>query len=212
MELVILLGSKLQLYSFVLSVKQTDENLSSSSIDAGTEILARAYQTAIRLLQTAESQGLEICYWTSLSWSYIFYSVIFLLKLIGYRSCHFVDEVITRNIITQTWELVKSCSQEDGDHMSRVCAVIHYLSTEERDQVDGKPSLEVHSRMSANIHTDATWRAKKRFSQFIRAQHPEDYTVAELEVFGNGESIGMFSPPYLEGMVPNVDYLFAGFT
>lgn len=209
MELVMLLGARVSLYSFALAAGEGGESPTLNSIKVDTKILSQAYVTVMQLLKVAVSPDAGLIYWTAPCLSYIYFSVFFLLKLFKYPSHSFVDEVAARNIINQTWEQLKSCSTGEGDHMSRICAIIQFLGTGAESQVRSGPQLLVKSRMGANIYRDAVWRAKKRFSLAVQEQHPEDYTTAE-SLLQNG-LMDLFSTPSLEGILPDLGFLSENF-
>ncbi|RFU24632.1 hypothetical protein B7463_g11708, partial [Scytalidium lignicola] len=209
MELAMLLGARLSLYSFVFGAEDSGENSPLDTINTNNEILSQAYITIMQLLKVAVSPDAGIIYWTALCRGHIYFSVFFLLKLIKYPTYSFVDEIAARNIINQAWERLKSCSAGEGDHLSRICAIIQFLGTGSESQVRGGPLLVVKSRMSANIYRDAVWRAKKRFSGIVQDQHPEDYTTAE-SLLQNGP-MELFSTPYLEGILPDLGFLSGNF-
>lgn len=209
MELAMLLGARLSLYSFVLSAEERREKLPLDNINPDGEILSLAYVTIMQLLKMAVSPDAGIIYWTALCRGTIYFSVFFLLKLIKHPTYSFVDEVAARNMINQAWERLKSCSEGEGDHISRICAMIQFLGTSGENQTRGVPSLVVKSRMAANVYRDAVWRAKKRFSGIVQDQHPEDYTTAE-SLLQNG-SMELFSTPFLEGILPDMGFLSGNF-
>lgn len=217
MENALLLGSRLQLYSYILLANETTGGPTSpthpSSVDRHTELLVQAYSTAIRLLQIAGSPDPGFSYWTSISQGYVIYAVIFLLKLLTYPlSGTFINEVAARNAISQSWELLHASSRVEGDHMSRVCAAIQYLSKEEwcRTEVrDGGPALRVRSRMAGNIFIDAMWCAKGRFSREVRERYPNDHTGAEFEAIRVAEApAGHYSLPDFGALAADWDGLF----
>lgn len=220
MELAMLLGSRLQLYSYILSSNEpTEVNASppiSSYVDRNTEVLVQAYSTAIRLLQIAGSADADFYYWTSLCKGYVIYSIFFLLKLLtDPHSETFIDEIAARNVINQSWELLQADSRAEDDHMSRACAAIQYLTKEDRGRAEaslGRPTLRVRSRMAGNLYVDAVWRAKGRFNRAVLKRHPDDYTAAEIETFreleGSAES---FSLPDFGSLAADWDALFRDF-
>lgn len=209
MELVMLLGARLSLYSFVLGIEDEAESGRPNSVTADTEILSQAYVTIMQLLKIAISPDAGIFYWTSPCRTYIYFSVIFLLKLLNCPSHSFVDETAARNITSQAWKQLKSCSAGEGDHMSRICAIIQFLGTGNESQVGGRPQLLVRSRMAANVYRDAVWRARARFSVPVQNQHPEDYTTAETLL--QNEAMEFFTSPYLEGILPDMGFLSENF-
>lgn len=64
--------------------------------------------------------------------------------------------------------------------MSRVCAVIEYLSTniELNGSYEAETFNTVKSRMAGSLGVDSILRARDRFSQAVKDQRGSDYTQA----------------------------------
>jgi hypothetical protein len=174
-----LLKAKLQLYSFACAnswSQRTGRNIAGSRVH---EILTKAYTSAMTLIQKACNSTTEVAFWTSNLQNSVAYAVAFLLKLSS-SEYQFVDQVATRNSISQAWALLHGWSDVKHDHLSRACAIIEYLSR--IDTSEKNLSMTVTSRMAANILYGAAWCAKERFSKSVRDSKPLDYTsAAEIE-------------------------------
>ncbi|KAJ5116724.1 Transcriptional regulatory protein LEU3 [Penicillium angulare] len=172
-EYIFFLATKLHLYSFALSTTGLE---SSNSAERRTETFSHAYLTAMNLLQSALDLSAEQTYWTQHQLRNIVDAVYFLLKL-GGASYEFVDEAAAKNVIGQVWQLLRSRSQSEDDHASRVCSVIEYLSHKHWKR-EAHASVSVKSRMAGNLTIDSVWCARDRFSETVKAQRPIDYTSA----------------------------------
>ena len=75
------------------------------------------------------------------------------------------------------WELLRSGSRDKDDHLSRSCAVIDHLSRIGWNQ-SNLASVNVQSRMAANLSVSPIWHARGRFSEAVKVQRPLDYTSA----------------------------------
>lgn len=174
-EYIFFLATKLQLYSFALTpagYEAADDTVSSKT---DQEFFAHAYLTAMSLLQSALRSSAELPYWPEHQSRYILDAVFFLLKLIE-CSYDFVNEAAARNVISQIWQLLRSRSKAEDDHMSRFCAIIEYLSRNCSNK--RTPSLKIRSRVAGNLTIDSAWRARDRFSETVKAKRPADYTSA----------------------------------
>ncbi|KAJ5261282.1 Transcriptional regulatory protein LEU3 [Penicillium angulare] len=172
-EYIFFLATKLQLYSFALST--TGLELTNSA-ERRTEIYSHAYLTAMNLLQSALDLSTELPYWSEHQLRNVIDAVYFLLKL-GGASYEFVDEAAAKNTVGQVWQLLRSRSQTEDDHVSRVCSVIEYLSQNPWKR-ESNVSVKIKSRMAGNLAIDSVWCARNRFSETVRAQRPVDYTSA----------------------------------
>lgn len=167
------MGTKLQLYSFALAAASSE---SANTAQTRTETFTHAYITAMTLIQSALESSAGLPYWTEHQLRHIVDAVFFLLKLLG-SSYEFVDKSAAGNTVGQVWQLLRSRSQAEDDHPSRVCSVIEYL-THNRGHQENHPSVRVKSRMAGNLAVDSAWRARDRFSETVKAQRPLDYTLA----------------------------------
>jgi len=206
-DYIAFLGCKLLIYSFALAANDPDADDDSLHTEFSSHWPVQAYLTATSILQTASSMRAEIPFATIYLRRCLVNAVFFLLKLTGYKQHHFVDEVTVRNSINQGWDILKSCSVMENDHMSRVCAVIEYLSNGDwmQGQLQIQSSVSIKARMAANLSVDAVWRARDRFSQSVRDQHPSDYTeAAALERSGTAQGNGFpghFWSPQLDDVM-----------
>lgn len=179
------LNAKLQLYSFAYAASTSESTSAGASGLASwaSDILAQAYLSAVKLIQTACNAPTEVPFWTSSIRNSVTYAVFFLIKLSTSPQHHFVDDITARNSISQAWNLLRGSSNTHHDHLSRVCAIIEYLSKCNETEVKHGSPVTVTSRMSANLQYDAIWRARQRFSKELRDSKPLDYTsAAEFEM------------------------------
>ncbi len=175
-EYIFFLATKLHLYSFALTASAPESTANSSQ--KREETLAVAYITAMNLLRCALDMSAELPYWTEHQLRNIVDAVFLLLKL-GVPSYEFVDEAAVRNTIGEVWQLLRSRSQVEDDHPSRVCSVIEYLS-HNRWNRETQASVNVKARMAGNLTVDSAWCARDRFSETVKAQRPADYTSAAI--------------------------------
>jgi hypothetical protein len=188
-DYIYFLVTRLQLYSFALS-PSGDELDKSLLQERYKEFLLRGYLTAMSLLQCGLLSAGDLPYWTTHQTRYMVYGTLFLLKILG-GSYDFIDEVAARNVIHRMWELLRSGSHEKDDHLSRSCAVIDYLSRTGWNQ-SNLASVNVQSRMAANLSVSAIWHARDRFSEAVKAQRPLDYTSAAARESEHPEFDGAF--------------------
>jgi hypothetical protein len=80
-------------------------------------------------------------------------AVFFLLKLLSGLYA-FVDKSAVKNTIGQVWQLLRSRSQAEDNHLSRVRSVIEYLTHNHRHQ-ENPPSVYVKSRIAGNVAVDS---------------------------------------------------------
>ncbi|TAQ84353.1 hypothetical protein B7494_g7318 [Chlorociboria aeruginascens] len=196
------LKAKLQLYSFV-GTDNTSESTSASASGLAlgmSDILAQACLSAVKIIQIACNSAAETLLWTSNDRASILYAVFFLIKLSTSPQHHFLDQITTRNSISQVWNLYHGSSHTKEDHASRVCAVIEFLS--KKNETEGKKgsSVNVESRMAANLLIDAVWRARERFSKGVRDSRPLDYTAAEGDMSYLFEMDFQMNSSYPEGI------------
>ena len=216
------LRARLQLYSFALTaISESRSTNASSQAPWISEILAQAYLSASKLIESACSSVADMPFWAADDKKSVSYAVFFLLKLLALTEHHVLDYNATRNSINQAWDLLHGNSESRHDSLSRVCAIIEYLSRNEKVLAEHSSSMIVRSRMAANLVLDAVWRAKGRFSQRIRDSRPLDYTsAAQIEGSSSGEEPQgshqveldfQFISSYLEGDPSALDFSFAGF-
>lgn len=180
LDIINFLGCKLLLYSFVFVAKDPNNDDNVLQRELSIHWLPQAYLTATTLIQTASSVSEDI------SFSFIHIrrclvnAIFFLIKLLHHTKHAFVDESTVQNCINQGWTILRSCSLKERDHMSRVCAVIEYLSNSESKQgaSQSETFISIKSRMGANLSVDSVFRARDRFSEFVKGQRPADYTEA----------------------------------
>ena len=202
-EFIDFLGCKLLLYTFALAAGGLSLDGEWLQKESSSHWLTQGYLTAITLLETASSIRADIPFVTvHLRWCLV-NAVFFLIRLTGNHQPRFIDEFKAQNSINQGWDMLKSCSMVENDHMSRTCAVMQYLSKGDRTQgqLPTQHSLSIRSRMGANILVDSVFRARDRFSQSVRDQKPSDYTEAaaheQLEAsLGNGFPGHVWSPQF----------------
>jgi hypothetical protein len=196
------LKAKMQLYSFAYAASTSESTTASASGLASwtSDILAQAYLSAVKLIQTACDSPTEIMFWTSSVRTSVAYAVFFLIKLSASPQHHFVDQITARNSISQAWNLLHGSSDTQHDHLSRICSVIEYLSKCNETEVKHGSPVTIKSRMSANLQYAAIWRARQRFSKEVRDSKPLDYTsAAEFERSYLFELDFQMNSPYMEG-------------
>lgn len=175
-DYIFFLATRLHLYAFALTDPAVTGADGSLTGGLHSEFLAHAYLAAMSLLQSAVDSAAELRYWSIYQGRGLVDAVFFLLKLVG-GDYEFVDTAGARDMIHKLWELLRGLSRVEDDHIARVCAIIEYLS-HSRGNDKEQVSLRVRLRMTANLIMDAVWRARDRFSQFVKAQRPVDYTSA----------------------------------
>lgn len=177
---------KLYLYSFTLKYQDETENKSelwASTSSSSPDILSRAYTTAVNVIQITTSKPAEAQYWTHHVYHCLIYAILFLLKLrsTSFFQTNLIDSASAQNAISQGWSFLRGKSLMADDHLSRLSAIIEYLSKSGEKHSDPL-SVSVQSRMTANLVYDGVWSARQRFSQGVRDMRPADYTsTAALE-------------------------------
>lgn len=174
------LGVKLQLYSYAFENNVTEEKENTND-GSRCEIFLRAHNAAMELVQIAVTNSAEAPYWTRQVYQSVIHAMTILLKLRSSSAPQLstMDSPLTRNLISQGWEFLRSGSLMENDHLFRISTLVAYLSKLEKKNPE-LPRLTVHSRMSANVMYDAVWRAKQRFSPEVRNMRPADYTATAV--------------------------------
>lgn len=150
--------------------------------ELSTYWLPLAYDTAVTIVHTASSIKEEIPYAMNHTRRCLFNALLLLLKLTHSSYQRLIDIDTVRNCINQGWTILRTCSLVAHDHMARVCAVIEYLSTNPIKQGSSQPDSQVSvtSRLGANLSVESVFRARDRFSKFVKDQRPSDYTEASV--------------------------------
>ncbi len=186
----------LKLFSFAL----IDDRLSSSG---ATEVSILAYHTSMNLVAAASTASPSNAFWTNDVWSSLVYTALFLLRLGEYSHICGLDEAQIRLSISQLRSLFAGNSRDSDDHMSRVCAIIDYLSLSDWSEPQSRRPVMFQSRMAASLALDTTWHAKERFRQTMERSH---------EAFESEKRIGLVSqqltvPSWEEMAFSDIDVL-----
>lgn len=180
---VIFIGARLRLYSFAFLQDIIEVPISGPARgSASAEFCASAYSAAMELTAIASSRSSGAIFWTAEIWSCIIYSAMFLLRLGERFQVYGLEEVNIRSAITQLRSLVAENSRGQDDHLSRVCAIIDYLSKDDyANSPSGRP-LKFSSRMSSTLVFDTVWHAKERFHLARGTQLPNsDMSLLDME-------------------------------
>ncbi|KAF2728823.1 hypothetical protein EJ04DRAFT_448539 [Polyplosphaeria fusca] len=189
-DFVNFLGCKLIIYGFgVTASNLPDDSGDGQGYSGHTSRLdaqhwaEQAFLASSVIVQSACSMKDTMMYSTVYVQRWVANAVGYLLRLIIYPQSQQHDEVAIRNGINQGWELLKTCSIKENDHMSRVCAIISYLSGEsmKKDPLQQHVVARTQSRMGANMFSDMVNIARGRWSQHLRDKRPHDCTGAAVE-------------------------------
>lgn len=93
----------------------------------------------------------------------VIYAELFLLGISRSEHQHLIDETAAHNAISQTWAMLKKSSEVEGDNLTRVCAIIEYVSRADWSKDAPMPK---RSRMGWNLVVDflilgAAWHKKE---------------------------------------------------
>ncbi|KAK9327201.1 hypothetical protein V1520DRAFT_62955 [Lipomyces starkeyi] len=162
---VIFICARLRLFSFAFLqdiLEVPGAGLARGS--ASAEFCTSAYSAAMELTTIATSRPSSAIFWTAEIWACIIYAAMFLLRLGERSQVYGLDDASIRSAISQLRGLVADNSIGHDDHLSRVCAIIDYLSKDGcAHSPRGRP-LKFYSRMSSNLVFDTVWHAKERFN------------------------------------------------
>lgn len=180
---IIFIGAQLRLYSFAFLQDIIEvPNAGPPRGNASAEFCTSAYLAAIELTAIVSSRSWGAIFWTSEIWSCIIFSVMFLLRLGERSQIYGLEEASIRSATAQLRNLIAENSTRQDDHLSRVCAIIDYLSKDDcANSPNGHP-LKFCSRMSSNLVFDTVWHAKERFNLARGTQLPDsDMSLADME-------------------------------
>lgn len=174
------LGCKLSLYIFALSADPAPPNSEIIESEPQSQWLPPAYKSAVKCIALMSSFDDELVFTSIHLRRCLINAVLFLLRIMLYSAPPVADPATVRNCILQGWDILRSLSLASNDHMSRVCAVIEYLSTSAEPQGSYKAETfsTIKSRMAGSLGVDSILRARDRFSQAVKDQRPLDYTEA----------------------------------
>jgi len=145
------LGARLNLYSYALA----DNTLNSASPfrrrEADAEYVPLSFMAASRLLHLACSFPDEVRLGTLHVRFCVIYAVLLLLRIFRSSHRHLIDESAAQNAISQTWAMLKKSSEVEGDILTRICAIIEFVSKADWSKDAPTPT---RSRMSANFVVD----------------------------------------------------------
>jgi hypothetical protein len=179
-----ILGVKLRLYSFALSYSCHTDKFNAGtrfplSADPSLDVanfVSKLYTVSMRIIHistvgTGESINAadNHKYWMSFDFQSFALAVAALLHITILRQNSF-DNTESASAIRRAWNLLKSCSLIEGDHYSRFCEVIDFISKSQWPVVDAStsklpiPQVAVRARMGANLLNDVLRTARRRFA------------------------------------------------
>jgi hypothetical protein len=104
----------------------------------------------------------------------VIYAVLFRLRISRTAHRQFIDETAAQNTISQTGAMLKKCSEVEGDSLTRVSAIIEYVSKVDWSKDAPMPT---RSRMSGNFVIDVlifgATRHKKQQQEAVITEEPE---------------------------------------
>lgn len=116
----------------------------------------------------------------------VVYAVLFLLRISRSSHRHLIDETAAQNAISQTWAMLKKSSEVEGDSLTRVCAIIEYVSKADWSKDATMPTRSrVGVNFVVNVLIPGTARHKKE------AQETQIQNLDELGIDG-GDYLSQF--------------------
>lgn len=167
------LDARLSLYSYVLDQK-TIEPL--KSLHLGIELVTQSSITARQLLIVVTTFPDILSTGTFNVFRAASYAVFFLLRILGTAPSELIDEAGIRNIIRQTFTLMKDISQTGDDRRSqcvRVCRIIEHMIEYEDWDKDTPFTGKAKSFMANNFVADVAARGMIKARQ-VAAQAERD--------------------------------------
>ncbi|KAJ5986048.1 hypothetical protein N7451_010413 [Penicillium sp. IBT 35674x] len=155
---VSLLDARLSLYSYVLDQKITEL---PRTLHPENEIIAQSSNTARQLLIVLTTFPDALSKGTFHVFRSASYAVFFLLRILGTAPSDFIDETCIRNIIRQTFTLMRDISQTVNDRRSqcvRVCRIIEHMIDYEDWNKDTPFLGKAESFMANNFVADVAAR------------------------------------------------------
>jgi hypothetical protein len=182
------LGARLNLYSYALADITLKSASASRRGEADAEYVPLSFMAATRLLHLACSFPDEVRLGTLHMRFSVIYAVLFLLRISRSEHRHLIDETAAQNAISQTWAMLKNSSEVEGDVLTRVCAIIEYVSKADWSKDAPMPT---RSRMGANFVVDVLILGTARHKK--EAQEKQSQTLDELEMAGDIDAGGYLS-------------------
>lgn len=180
---IMLISVQLKLYSFAF-LHEVDKLPHESQVmhDSFAEVCVSAYKAVMELVVIANSRSKYATFWPAHIWSCLIYAAMFLLRLGEYSQIYKFEEARIRSALATLKVLFAEQSTRNDDHMSRVCAVIEYLSKESWTDIRRRRPVKFQSRMASNLPLDTVWHAKERFNMGRQDQlSNNDVPMLEME-------------------------------
>ena len=155
---VSLLDARLSLYSYVLDQKRNDL---PKALHPENELIAQSAATARQLLVVLTTFPDALSKGTFHVFRSASYAVFFLLRILGTATSEVIDEIGIRNIIRQTFTLMRNMSQTANDRRSqcvRVCRIIEHMIDYEDWDKDTPFLGKAESFMANNFVADVAAR------------------------------------------------------
>ncbi|KAJ5630866.1 uncharacterized protein N7484_010966 [Penicillium longicatenatum] len=178
-EEVSLLDARLSLYSYVLDQKKNEP---LRTFNQENEIITQSSITARQLLVVLTTFPDALIRGTFHVFRSASYAVFFLLRILGTAPSDFYDEAGIRNIIRQSFTLMRDMSQTANDrrnHCMRVCRIIENMIDYEDWNKDTPYLGKAESFMANNFVADVAARGMiKANMRHAAAQTERDYREA----------------------------------
>ena len=169
------LDAKLSLYSYVLDQGENQPLLESSrpvnEFIAQSSITARQLLIVVTTFPDILSKGIFHVFRSTS------YAVFFLLRILGTAQSQFIDEAAIKNIIRQTFALMKDMSETGSDRRFqcvRVCRIIENMIDSEDWNTDmpftGKAKSFMANNFVADIAARGIIKANQRHSA-VQTEH-----------------------------------------
>lgn len=189
------LAARLRLYSYAFPRNEkgkemlaatpgtTKHDMSQSLIAA---YLTKSYAAAIRIIDLSCPRSLNnptksndisqagvrqpvssqsALFWTEWDFANLLLAVFVLLQIT--RRWHYNEkDIAASDAISRAWSTFTTCIVVDGDHFSRICDIIDYVSRLEWPRnlsSTSTPSFSIRSRGGASIEWDLIQHARRRF-------------------------------------------------
>lgn len=153
-----LLDARLSLYSYVLDRKKTEL---PKSLPPETQLIVQSTISARQLLIVLTTFPDALGKGTFHVFRSASYAVFFLLRILGTAPSELIDEMGIRNIIRQTFTLMRDMSQTTNDRRSqcvRVCRIIEHMIDYEDWNKDTPFLGKAESFMANNFVADVAAR------------------------------------------------------
>ncbi|KAL2831543.1 fungal-specific transcription factor domain-containing protein [Aspergillus cavernicola] len=167
------LDVRLSLYSYVLDQKKSEP---LKSLHPENELITQSSITARQLLIVVTTFPDALSTGTFHVFRSASYAVFFLLRILGTAPSEFIDEMGIRNIIRQTFALMRDISQTGDDRRSqcvRVCRIIEHMIDYEDWNKDTPFTGKAESFMANNFVADVAARGMIKANQRHAAAQTE---------------------------------------